>query len=449
MFKTNIRSALPPMCAGERESRAGGEQYCLSPLPLPVNSEYAVDVAHVNARHDDATMDIRQGASPDSMMTAGHMLSGLTLFMSGFCLILVLATLMKNTMQELAFAVWGGGLYTGFLFVFTLAILWLNTLFKRMPPIRLNRQRREVAFVVDPPGRFWLPAPHNLWLASAASFAVNISGFMGLIEIGEWLRGARESFPFGFMLMHVGGFTFFFVYPPLYDLICRLCKRERRTVLVPWEDVIAVCGFNPSLGPGAITGFGWNFALLPPDPERPGYTLPGAGIIVSVGGLPGALSQWEYIRRFMEEGGEAITPAAREWGVEWYDAYVAREKAECERTNDKARWRRFRRKRLWEHARFAHWYTEYRMKHILPKAVPHDWLAEWSKPLPKSRWATPSKEVTELSELLRAAYLRGEKFIEMGDIAQHFGVAVPAARQKAYPSFPFRSNAQPVSDYHQ
>ncbi|WP_447894158.1 hypothetical protein [Vreelandella sp. GE22] len=286
-------------------------------------------------------------------------------------------------------------------------------------------------------------------MISIVGTASTIPGGMGIIEIGEWLRGARENFPVGLTLLHMGAMAFLFIYPAIYDIICRLCKRERRTVLVPWEDVVAVCGFNPSLGPGAITGFGWNFALLPPDPERPGYTLPGAGIIVSVGGLPGALSQWEYIRRFMEEGTEAITPAAREWGVEWYVAYVAREKAECERTNDKASWRRFRRKRLWEHARFAHWYTEYRMKHILPKAVPHDWLAEWSKPLPKSRWATPSKEVTELSELLRAAYLRGEKFIEMGDIAQHFGVAVPAASQKAYPSFPFRSNAQPVSDYHQ
>lgn len=78
------------MRAGERESRAGGEQYCLSPLPLPVNSEYAVDVAHIDVRHDEATMDIRQGASPDSMKTAGHMLSvGVTVIMIIFLIIWV------------------------------------------------------------------------------------------------------------------------------------------------------------------------------------------------------------------------------------------------------------------------------------------------------------------------------------------------------------------------
>ena len=320
----------------------------------------------------------------------------------------------------------------------------MNTLLRRMPPIRLNRQRREVAFVVDPASRFWLPAPQNLWVVSIVGAIAMGSGLVVVIDLAEWLRGAEDLFPLTVFVIHTSAMIFLFVYPPIYDLICRLCKRERRTVLVPWEEVVAVCGFNPSLGPGAITGFGWNFALLPPDPERPGYTLPGAGIIVSVGGLPGALSQWEYIRRFMEEGAEAITPAAREWGVEWYDAYVAREKAECERTNDMARWRRFRRKRIWEHARFAHWYTEYRMKHILPKAVPSDWLAEWSKPIPESQWAKPSQAVSELGEHLRAAYQRGEKFIEMGDIEKRFGVVVPAVSEKSYLSFPFRANVQPA-----
>ena len=428
------------MRSGERESRAGGEQYCLSPLPLPVDSEHGVDVAHIDVRHDDVTMDIRQGASPESLMTAGHM------FSFGTCAIFVLFFITWGAVggfppDSQLIAVWGG-LYFGFLFVFILGIVWINTLLRRIPPIRLNRQRREVAFVVDPPGRFWLPAPHNLWLTSTVGVAAAIPGGMVIIEIGEWLRGAREVFPLGLTLLHLGAMVFLFVYPPIYDVICRLFKRERRTVLVPWEDVVAVCGFNPSLGPGAITGFGWNFALLPPDPERPGYTLPGAGIMVGVGGLPGALAQWEYIRRFMEEGAEAITPSAKEWGLEWYDAYVAREKAACERTNDKARWRRFRRKRLWEQARFAHWYTEYRMKHVLPKAVPKGWLAEWSKPLPKAQWAKPSAAVTELSEQLRAAYQRGEKFTEMGDIEKRFGVTPPAASHKAYPSFPFRAKAQ-------
>ena len=291
MFNTNPKDALPPMRAGERESRAGGEQYCLSPLPLPADSEHAVDVAHIDVHHDDVTMDIRQGASPDSMLTAGHVLSGLALFMNGFFLVVFCMAIIKNTAYSQVLAFFLGGGYLVFLWVFIAYFVAINTLLKRRPPIRFNRQRREVAFVVEPPGRFWLPAPHNLWLISTVGVPTLYFGIMGIIEIGEWLRGAQKSFPVGLTLLHIGALAFFFVYPPVYDALCRLFKRQRRTVLVPWEDVVAVCGFNPSLGPGAITGFGWNFALLPPDPQRPGYTLPGAGIIVSVGGLPGALAQ--------------------------------------------------------------------------------------------------------------------------------------------------------------
>ena len=82
------------------------------------------------------------------------------------------------------------------------------------------------------------------------------------------------------------------------------------------------------------------------------------------------------------------------------------------------------------------------MKHILPKAVPRDWLAEWSKPIPKSQWAKPSQAVSELSEHLRAAYQRGETFIEMGDIENRFWVTVPNAPHACYPTLPFRENAR-------
>ncbi|WP_445010947.1 hypothetical protein [Vreelandella stevensii] len=108
MFKTTPSKALPPMRAGERESRAGGEQVCLSPLPLPVNSEYAVDVAHIDVRHDDATLDIRQGASPDSMMTAGHIFSGLFVTMMAFFLIVWIGIGGFPLDPQLA-AAWGGG----------------------------------------------------------------------------------------------------------------------------------------------------------------------------------------------------------------------------------------------------------------------------------------------------------------------------------------------------
>ena len=109
MFNTNPKDALPPMRAGERESRAGGEQYCLSPLPLPTDSEYAGDVANIDVHHDDVIMDLRQGASPDTLMTAGHVLSGLALFMNGFFLVVFCMAIIKNTAYSQVLAFWGGG----------------------------------------------------------------------------------------------------------------------------------------------------------------------------------------------------------------------------------------------------------------------------------------------------------------------------------------------------
>ncbi|ABI55398.1 hypothetical protein ACN2MM_00665 [Alkalilimnicola ehrlichii MLHE-1] len=442
MPRSTIDDTLPPMRAGERESRAGGEQYCLSPLPLPTDSEHGVDVAHIDVRRDEVTMDLRQAASLDSVLITGHIFSvGLTLI-SGLGLLFSLSAVYKGSLPLELVAGGLGSIYAVILFPLFAGILYPDVVLRRIPPIRLHRQRREVAFVVDAPGRrFWLPDPTNMWLMASSGVIASLTGIMVFVDVFEWMANPDTVFPLKVLLIHIASLAFLPLYPYFHDFCRKLVGQQRQTVLVPWEDVIAVCGFNPSLSAGAVTGFGWNFALMPPDPERPGYTLPGAGIIVGVGGLPGALAQWEYIRRFMEEGPEAITSSAREWGLEWYDAYVAREKAECERTHDKARWRRFRREQWWNHARFAHWYTEYRMKHVLPKAVPKGWLAGWSRPLPRDQWARPSRELTELGEKLRQAYQRGEKFIEMGNIEKRFGVEVEPSPGTAYRTLPFAASA--------
>lgn len=98
---------LYPHARGRTGKPCRGEQYCLSPLPLPTDSEYAVDVAHIDVHHDGVTMDIRQGASPDTMMTAGHMLSGLALFMNGFGLLLLMIAVAKNSLYDMVFIGWG------------------------------------------------------------------------------------------------------------------------------------------------------------------------------------------------------------------------------------------------------------------------------------------------------------------------------------------------------
>ncbi|WP_240488282.1 hypothetical protein [Halomonas sp. ALS9] len=393
----------------------------------------------LDVRYDNVTMDIREGARPDGLIAAGHTLTSgfLWIFCLGLFLLLIVPIDGFGYVETLTLCL--AGLYALFLFVFNPAVSFVNTQLKRATPVRFNRQRREVAFVVAPSDRFWLPAPDNLWFMGLGPIAMSIvSGPIAIFNISQWLVGAEETFPLGQVLFHAMAMAILFGYTSVYDHIAYLCKRERRTVLVPWEDLVAIVGVSWSVALKDVSNFGWSLTLLVPDPERPGYSMPGAGIILSADGELEALAQWEYFRCFMEEGPDAITPTARGWGLEWYDDYVAHEKAECKRTNNKARWRRFRRKRMWEHARLANWYTDYRTKHVLPKAIPKDWLAEWSTPLPPLEWARPSPALTELSAVLCAAYRRGETLITMGDIEKRFGVTVPSASQRAYPTFPFR-----------
>ena len=163
MLKSNTPKHLSPMRAGDRESRMGGVQYCLSPLPLPTDGEHAWDVAQLDVHHDDVTMDLRQRASPEGLITAGHTLTSGFLFMLFLELLLLFFSTIRGGGHIYTLVVFFFGLYFVFLFVFNPAIPFTNSLLKRTPPIRLNRQRREVAFVVAPSGRFWLPAPENLW----------------------------------------------------------------------------------------------------------------------------------------------------------------------------------------------------------------------------------------------------------------------------------------------
>ncbi|RTQ99929.1 hypothetical protein [Halomonas nitroreducens] len=94
-----------------------------------------------------------------------------------------------------------------------------------------------------------------------------------------------------------------------------------------------------------------------------------------------------------------------------------------------------------ELAYFASWYTEYRVNHVLPKAIPKGWVQEWSRPLPESEWTQPSAELTELSRQVTAAYERGETFLDLGPVEARFGQSnVGEAPKPAYRSVPFATN---------
>ncbi|WP_152478328.1 hypothetical protein [Halomonas sp. THAF12] len=228
-------------------------------------------------------------------------------------------------------------------------------------------------------------------------------------------------------------------YVALYRGVRRLAGWRKETVFVPWEDVVAVATRNMAVTVGGPAGIGWQLHILPPDPERPGYSLAGAGISANVTSLQMAMMQWEQIRRYMEEGPEAVPERADDYSVAWYKEEMARQKRRHEREG-KPFWR-YRLGRWMELAYFASWYTEYRVNHVLPKAIPKGWVEEWSKPLPESDWASPSDELTELSRQVEAAYERGETFLDLGPVEERFGQSGAGETAKAaYRSVPFAAH---------
>ncbi|TZG30758.1 hypothetical protein FZZ93_18055, partial [Halomonas eurihalina] len=168
-------------------------------------------------------------------------------------------------------------------------------------PVRFHRQRREVAFVVKHPGRrVFLPAPsadlmYGLWFALFST-----SGAVALVGLG--FLGAEEKFlgPTGIKwvaMFHLAILPVLAIgYVFIYRWVHRLAGWRKETVFVPWEDVVAVATRNMAVTVGGPAGIGWELHILPPDPERPGYSLAGAGISANVTSLQMAMMQWELIR---------------------------------------------------------------------------------------------------------------------------------------------------------
>ncbi|WP_447894164.1 hypothetical protein [Vreelandella sp. GE22] len=75
-MKPHKSTSPAPLRAGQWARQGGSVQYCLSPLPLPTDSELAHDVTKVDVYYDDAVMDLRAGANPEASMMAGTCVTG-------------------------------------------------------------------------------------------------------------------------------------------------------------------------------------------------------------------------------------------------------------------------------------------------------------------------------------------------------------------------------------
>ncbi|KMQ76749.1 hypothetical protein Msub_12963 [Marinobacter subterrani] len=287
-----------------------------------------------------------------------------------------------------------------------------NKAVKETPPVRLNRQRREVALPRWTEGKeFKLP----LWNDTVAGFTYigvlftigwALTPFMNEYSSTEYRNSLvlEGLVLLGIELLVIGTYLCFAL---------RLKKKyDPKLVyeIYPWEKLVAYIETRQDIGPGLMATH-TVLTLAIPKPDDPESALAAASI--NVGHETAGLAQWECIRQFMENGPEAC-PDPKE------DETLAHYKAKCRQARKEMSVLPWLGKKVgdWFFQRYlAHIITERRIKTLALKSLPDD-LNAWSAPLPKEQWAKPSEALQGLNQQLTFAYERGLKFTQMGPVSE-------------------------------
>lgn len=403
-------SPEPDWEAGVRRTTQEGRLLALGPAPV-ATGERAADVNAWIRRKTDGWLDLQHGNLLFGAEFALMFLSLFILMMLFATAITVDAYLQDGEMTWIPYSVVGGmnmlitvpwGLYMHFLG---------NKAVKETPPVRLNRQRREVAMPRWTEGKeFKLP----LWNDTAAGFTYigvlftigwALTPFMNEYSSTEYRNSLvlEGLVLLGIELLVIGTYLFFAL---------RLKKKHDPKLvykIYPWEKLVAYIETRQDIGPSLMATH-TVLTLAIPKPDDPESALAAASI--NVGHEAAGLAQWECIRQFMENGPEAC-PDPKE------DETLAHYKAKCRQARKEMSLLPWLGKKVgdWFFQRYlAHIITERRIKTLALKSLPEE-LKAWSAPLPKEQWAKPSEALLSLNQQLARAYERGLKFTQMGPVS--------------------------------
>ncbi|MGF2686682.1 hypothetical protein ACQUWM_09300 [Marinobacter sp. DUT-3] len=398
---------------GARRTTQDGKMLAISPAPV-TTGERAVDANSWIRRKTGEWLDLQGGnllfGAEFSLMFLS--LSILSIGFLGFGLMLALGPdasgrwdwvspmymLIGNLLISLPW-----GLYVHF---------QANKAAQESPPVRLNRQRREVAMPRWSEGeKLKLP----FWSENAAFITYLV--LIGTVVFAlapfenEYSSIDRRNtlviqglFLLGVEILVIGAYLF---------LALRLKKKhDPRLVyeIYPWEKLVAFIETQQNIGPSLMATHTF-LTLAIPKPDDPESALAAAKI--NVGHETAGLAQWECIRRFMEDGPEAC-PDPKD------DETLAHYKAKCRQARKEMSFLPWLWKKVgdWFFQRYlAHIITERRIKILALRSLPTE-LKAWSEPLPEAQWAKPSEELQTINEQLNRAYERGLTFARMGPLSQ-------------------------------
>lgn len=411
---TSIQSLSEPNWeAGARRTTKDGRLLALSPEPVDTG-ERAVDVNAWIRRRTEGWLDLQGG---NLLFSAEFALMFLSLgilsigFMGFGFMFLVgqnqhgdwaweapLLMLVGNLLISLPW-----GLYVHFLGIKAV---------KESPPVRLNRQRREVAIPRLTGREVYKPLFWSINTGLIAYIVVILTiGFLFSAVTQENASDEYRSMLVTWGLSILGvetlliGTYFFFA--------LRLKKKHDPKIvyeIYPWEKLVAYIETRQDIGPSLMATH-TVLTLAIPKPDDPESALAAASI--NVGHETSGLAQWECIRQFMENGPEAC-PDPKE------DETLAHYKAKCRQARKEMSLLPWLGKKVgdWFFQRYlAHIITERRIKTLALKSLPEE-LRAWSAPLPKEQWAKPSEALQRLNQQLTRAYERGLKFTQMGPVSE-------------------------------
>ncbi|MBL3825662.1 MULTISPECIES: hypothetical protein [unclassified Marinobacter] len=373
-----------PLRAGERRKAADGDLLALSPLPVASGARPS-DPADWIRRKNPVWMDLQGG----SLVFA----SELSLMFLSLCILLCLAMVYVTIafylhndrfVWEPTIAAVVGSLF--FTAPFGIVIHYnTNKAIKEGPPIRLNRQKREVAMPCWVGGK---EVKIPFWGRDASVGIYTIYLFTSFGVMAPFLHeGPLDEFQRSFVYWSLGAlFLESLVFIPYILIGLHLHKKHKprlEYVYHPWEQLVAYVQKQQDMGPSIFTERTM-LTLAVPDPDHAETAKAAAS--VAVGHETVGLAQWESIRWFMEDGPEAC-PDPRDYGT------LAHYKASCRQARREKPMGAWLWKKVgdWFFQRYlAHKLTEWRVNNLIPRSLPVE-LHEWSQPLPEDQWARPSE----------------------------------------------------------
>ncbi len=194
--------------------------------------------------------------------------------------------------------------------------------------------------------------------------------------------------------------------------------------VVPWEKVCAMVGHGEAYSTSGMYCLSSLF-IGANDEDEPGrfWAALSVGAMHNMAGA----AQWEMIRKFMDEGAEAIEnprPITFKGLVEEY----------CEQheiTPDKmSPWVRL----WWEinGTRLGIWATNYRLQLSQDTYITVPEIEDWSQPLPESQWAKSSDELNYYNRMLdEHDYRPGRNILAVSDLRERFGPYPPKGNNQS------------------